>query len=502
MTEFISSSFQKSTSLNYNTVQKEQFQAQLKDLINKAISENKILRNDWSKQTLPIFAGKPFERPTLACDSLRPTRSGVTLSLKSTDTHKRAKNVFAEENNVPEYSAKTPNSTKTSRIPALIPSIGSTGSSTGSSASSSTNSSKRPALEARIAPMEKVKKKKSDVMLSEDRKKLRAQRFERELSTPPPQFGPSDDTVEKDEIDQARPIIGTNQTLEKKYLRLTSQPLPENVRPIGVLEKTLKMLTNKYLSGSGTYPYLCDQLKSIRQDLTVQHIRTLFTIEIYEFHAKLAIEFKDLGEFNQCESQLKQLYETADTSVEEHFSQPEYMSYLILYHVITSNYQEVFMLKLKYQHMKNNFFFDLTYKIVDYCLADNYFELFKLYAMLKNTVNTSSSGLNPPPIHASKSWLKLKKHPLWFYLQLLEMIVSKERIKTLATICKAYRMISLEFLSAQLGFDSQKDLEEYLEKLQIKEFQTNETLECFKCKHVVETAKGRLYNRVDIKGQI
>ncbi|XP_073017293.1 SAC3 family protein A [Primulina eburnea] len=99
-------------------------------------------------------------------------------------------------------------------------------------------------------------------------------------------------------------VKGTCQEIEKRYLRLTSAPDPATVRPEEVLEKALLMVQNSQKN----YLYKCDQLKSIRQDLTVQRIRNELTVKVYEMHARLSMEVGDLPEYNQCQSQLKTLY--------------------------------------------------------------------------------------------------------------------------------------------------------------------------------------------------
>lgn len=63
-------------------------------------------------------------------------------------------------------------------------------------------------------------------------------------------------------------VVGTCTTLEKPYLRLTSAPDPRTVRPLPVLEKTLTLLKQKWRADHN-YAYICDQFKSMRQDLTV-----------------------------------------------------------------------------------------------------------------------------------------------------------------------------------------------------------------------------------------
>ncbi|XP_039849838.1 SAC3 family protein A-like isoform X2 [Panicum virgatum] len=99
-------------------------------------------------------------------------------------------------------------------------------------------------------------------------------------------------------------IKGTCQKIEKQYLRLTRAPDPAEVRPEDILEKALHMVE----TSEENYLYKCDQLKSIRQDLTVQRIQNELTVKVYESHARLAIQSGDLPEYNQCQSQLKRLY--------------------------------------------------------------------------------------------------------------------------------------------------------------------------------------------------
>lgn len=133
------------------------------------------------------------------------------------------------------------------------------------------------------------------------------------------------------EVDQG-PVVGRCQTLTKNYFRLTSAPNPDTVRPIHILHQTLDLLKKKWKK-EANYTYICDQFKSLRQDLTVQHIRNEFTVTVYEIHARIALEKGDLGEYNQCQTQLRILY------TQKLGGHPtEFKAYRILYFIYTRNW--------------------------------------------------------------------------------------------------------------------------------------------------------------------
>lgn len=84
-------------------------------------------------------------------------------------------------------------------------------------------------------------------------------------------------------------IIGTCTNLEKSYFRLGQAPPPETVRPEHILKRSHQHLQNQWKQ-KRAYAWICDQYKALRQDLTVQRIKNGFCVEVYETHARLALE--------------------------------------------------------------------------------------------------------------------------------------------------------------------------------------------------------------------
>ncbi|CAK7222941.1 hypothetical protein SBRCBS47491_005035 [Sporothrix bragantina] len=227
----------------------------------------------------------------------------------------------------------------------------------------------------------------------------------------------------------AGPVVGTSEKLEKSYLRLTSAPNPALVRPERVLRQALDLLKKKWRQ-NGDYGYICDQFKAMRQDLTVQRIRNDFTVLVYEIHARIALEKGDLGEYNQCQTQLMALYQQGLKG-----NPIEFKAYRALYFIHTVN-----------QAALNNAMADLTaaekkeepirhaLQVRSALALGNYHRFFQLYLATPN---------------------------MGAYL--MDMFVARERLVAMCNICKAYKPdVRLRFITEELGFESDVDAAQFI----------------------------------------
>uniref|UniRef100_A0A7S3LM21 SAC3/GANP/THP3 conserved domain-containing protein n=1 Tax=Aplanochytrium stocchinoi TaxID=215587 RepID=A0A7S3LM21_9STRA len=148
----------------------------------------------------------------------------------------------------------------------------------------------------------------------------------------------------KTSLESSEKLVGTNTDLEKRYLRLTSAPIAEAVRSLDVLKRSLHHVNIKW-KADGDYKFACEQLKSIRQDLTVQSLgHTPFALKVYENHARIALLHSDLSEFNQCQSKLQEIYSGFREKVNGPHKnyrylnrESEFVGYRIIYEEIYSN---------------------------------------------------------------------------------------------------------------------------------------------------------------------
>lgn len=228
-------------------------------------------------------------------------------------------------------------------------------------------------------------------------------------------------------------IRGTSSELEKQYLRLTAPPDPATVRPLPVLRSALTLVKRKWKANQD-YAHSCEQLKSIRQDLTVQAIKEEFTAEVYEVHGRLALENRDLSEFNQCQTQLFDLYQAGVRTA----SSLEFIAYRVLYFVYRAAHSDLARLLVQLDAAaRQSAPVAHALQVHAALVADNYAAFFRLY-------------LGAPNMAA----------------YLMDLFVDPMRRSAYRIISKACRSaVPIAWLQKQLAFDDAAECIEFLKEL-------------------------------------
>ncbi|KKA30242.1 hypothetical protein TD95_005307 [Thielaviopsis punctulata] len=424
------------------TISKSEIEGYLKNIIAEIRSSGKLYTTNWDHMPLPqeiirnqrahafaaaaaaAFIPPPAAPPHQVAPVSAPTAPAVPHKRKPSDDSSK-------------WRTATPESQKTLKSRITKP-------------------------EKRRASPEESFSKSSKLQKQLDREK-RARRFQLDSvptrsPTPPPSDGP---------------VVGTCEELEKRYLRLTAPPIPSKVRPERVLRKTLELLKQKWRS-DGNYGYICDQFKSLRQDLTVQRIKNEFTVSVYEIHARIALEKGDLGEYNQCQTQLKSLYAAGIKG-----NPVEFQAYRILYFIHTANRSGLneTIAKLTKQE-KSTIPIKHALEVRSALALGNYHKFFRLY-------------LDTPGMGG----------------YLMDMFVGRERLAALCMMCRAYKpSVKIRFITEELGFESDAEACEFIISYNGHHLldDSNGDIQFLtgKAGTLFTDAKAKAFRSVDIKGQI
>jgi len=189
-------------------------------------------------------------------------------------------------------------------------------------------------------------------------------------------------------------------------------------------------MKQKWKTKANDYAYICDQLRSIRQDMMLQRIKNDFAIEVYETHARIALECRDIAHFNQCQTQLVELYAAGYKGHHE-----EFLGYRILYTGLHNMRLELMLILKKLTlKEKQNKAIKHALRVVKALDNNNYRVIFKEY---RRAPNMSA--------------------------YLMDLFIDRLRVFALQTISVAYMMgVEVKLLAEELVFDSVEECSKFI----------------------------------------
>lgn len=306
------------------------------------------------------------------------------------------------------------------------------------------------------------------------RRKLRQMRFAAGTPEPteddmiPNKLGSalSSGRVKVSDADDAKPsaasgkIVGTSTKLEKNYFRLTTFPKEKDVRSLPILQKSLGLIKNRYIKEED-FEWANDQLKAVRQDMTVQGIRTDFVLDVYETHARILLEHGDLNEFNQCQSMIRSLTIHCSDDVLEKEDEKEVDSWS------PGSQDGEKLLKQTEEHRDEFGAYQLLYSLVQ----NSWFDL------------TTALGVNPPGrsghvscqhavlvvkavIHTDyHTFFRLYESSPHLSAYLMDFLVKRVRNEAYDRIVASYRpTMGIEYFREALKFPNLEETREFLKQ--------------------------------------
>lgn len=204
------------------------------------------------------------------------------------------------------------------------------------------------------------------------------------------------------------------------------------MRPEEILRKSLELIKAKWRT-EPNYEYTIDQFKSLRQDMTVQHIQNDLTVNTYETNARISLENGDINNFNQCQIVLKDLYNQGLSGAKQEFA-----AYRILYSAFYLN--------------SNRGMANLLHELDTECRQD-------AAVLHANAVRQAVAEGN---FH---SFFQLHTSAPNMGAYLMDFYTVAMRTRALRIVCRSYRpTISVELVRRQLSFEEEDELYEFLEK--------------------------------------
>jgi SAC3 family protein LENG8/THP3 len=270
-------------------------------------------------------------------------------------------------------------------------------------------------------------------------------------------------------ISRFEPFIGTNMNLEKDYLRLTTYPRKEDVRPYEVLMNSLSHVKRKYIDEED-FDWVNSQLKSIRQDITCQSIRNIFVLDVYETHARILLEHGDLNEFNQCQTMIRSLTEkTCGVMNEEETTEKDPL-------VISATMRDSDMKDNILQQSRESMFEFCSYALLYALIRNSRLELIRELDRMNDFLTPDgTNGFHDTccehALHVVRSveennyraFFKLYRSAPHMTAYLMDFLVKRVRDQAYERITASYRPnVSVEHMREWLHFDDFEDTRRYL----------------------------------------